>query len=224
MMHERGSALFLVQVFVLVVAAVSLALVMTTSTDMKSASAFRRGAEVRYAAEAGAHRAIADLTGVSDWSSVLDGSVRSTFVDGAPSGSRRLSDGTTVNLDLVVSRAECGRPPPCTDADRATVTRDRPWGQDNPRWRPYAYGPLASLLPSGSASASSYLVVLVGDDGMERDGDPSVDASLPDAGAGVIRLRAEAFGPAGAHSGIDAVVARSSGSTPAVRVIAWRAW
>ena len=50
---------------------------------------------------------------------------------------------------------------------------------------------------------------MVGDDPSENDGDPLQDGSDEDnPGAGVLALRAEAFGPGGAHRVIEATVAR----------------
>ncbi len=59
-----------------------------------------------------------------------------------------------------------------------------------------------------SAPAPFYIVVLVADDPAESDGDPLRDATGLTPGAGVLRLRSEAFGPAGAHHVVEGIVAR----------------
>ena len=46
-------------------------------------------------------------------------------------------------------------------------------------------------------------VVLVGDDASETDGDPLRDGVPPSPGAGVVELRAQAFGPRGARRTIN---------------------
>ena len=224
---ERGFALFLTMGLVVMVSAVALALVMATSTESRIAAAFRWGLEARYAAEAGAHRALVDLALLPDWTAALDGSSRSTFTDGPPSGVRRLADDRVVDFDVVVGLADCGRPRPCSDAERTAVTGARPWGPDNPRWQPYAYGPASNLVTAGAAPANvasprCYVIVLVADDQSERDGNPMADTPSPGSGAGILRIRAEAFGPGGAHRVVDAVIARPESRAPAVRIVDWR--
>ena len=40
-------------------------------------------------------------------------------------------------------RLTCGRASGCTDVTRMAATAERPWGANNPWWRPFLYGPLA---------------------------------------------------------------------------------
>lgn len=192
----------------------------SSAVDMRIASAFRRAIEADYAADAGLARALVDLEALPDFTAALDGSARSAFVDGPPGGVRALAGGLAVDLDLEQSLATCGVPPPCTEARRTAVTQVRPWGPNNPRWRLFAYGPLAALVPAGGAAASHYLVVLVGDDPAETDGDPDRDATAGGPGAAILRLRAEAFGPGGAHRTVQALAARTSPGTR-LRVLEW---
>ena len=89
------------------------------------------------------------------------------------------------------------------------VTEERPWGANNPRWQLYAYGPLSSLLPDGSIRSDFYGVVMAADDPSENDGNPLLDGTdTGNPGTGVLALRAEAFGPRGAHTIIETTVAR----------------
>jgi hypothetical protein len=222
MQPHRGFAVFLVVALIALVSALAMAAVMATSTDSRIAAAFISGMEARYAAEAGAHRALIDLATQPDFSLAFDGLRRSTFVDGPPGGVRSLPGGYSVDLDLVRSLADCGHAPPCTDAELDAVTARRPWGANNPRWQLFAYGPLASLLPAGLAPSRSYLVALVADDPAEGDGNPIRDGAEPDAGAGVLRLRAEAFGPAGAHHAVELTARRAGSGAPGLTVVSWR--
>lgn len=217
---QAGMALVVVLLLMLLLGTLLAGAAWSSAADMRIAGAFRRGLEADYAAEAGLARALIDLEGLADFTAVLVGTTRSSFVDGLPGGTRSLPGRVFVDLDLEVSLATCGTPPPCTEARRTVVTRARPWGANNPRWRLLAYGPLSLLVPPGGAAASPYVVVLVADDPAESDGDPDRDGASGAPGAGVLRLRAEAFGPAGAHRTLHAVVARASPGAR-LRVIEW---
>jgi type IV pilus assembly PilX-like protein len=225
-MREEGIAIVVAMMAVLLMMALGSALVMTTSAETTIAASFRDSTEGVYAADAALERAIDDLSTVGDWNLVLSGAVQSAFVDGPPAGTRALADGSTLDLAHLLSTANCSRLSPCSIDDLNTVTRARPWGVNNPRWQPYAYGSLTSLLPGGSVSSAFYVVVLVGDDGAENDSDPVKDGSEPCGGAepapggdppapgcnpgsGVIELRAEAFGRRGAHKVVETTIARA---------------
>jgi hypothetical protein len=92
------------------------------------------------------------------------------------------------------------------------------------------------LLPPGSQPSLFYVVAWVADDPSEEDGDPTRDggASIPPAtgdrrlaGAGILLVRAEAFGPSGARRALEATVARGQpvdASTPPSRasIVVWR--
>jgi hypothetical protein len=211
----------------LLLSALGAALVMTTSGETMIAGSFQMGQEVFYAADAIAERAIADLASVPDWSRLLDGSVRSGFVDGPPGGERALGGGETLDLSAVIDLARCGKRSACSAADLEAFSDERPWALNNPRWTLLAYGPAAALVPGGAVGSAVYAAALVGDDPSETDNDPLVDGGAaapgrPDnAGLGAILLRAEAFGPRGAHKVVEVTVARA-GDAPGVRVVAWR--
>jgi hypothetical protein len=65
-------------------------------------------------------------------------------------------------------------------------------------------------LPTDSINSSYYVVVMIADDPSENDGNPLQDgASQSNPGAGVIAMRAEAFGPKGAHKIIELTLART---------------
>jgi hypothetical protein len=224
-MDERGVALVLALMAVALLSALGLALAVTTSTELLIAANYRNAQEALYAADAVAERGLADLPAVSGWNTVFDGSARSTFVDGLPSGTRTLPDGTTIDLAQVVNMANCGKPTTCTASDLTTSSGgSRPWGANNPVWRAYAYGHLASLLPSDAVDSPFYVVLLAGDDPSETDGDPLRDGADPatNPGGGVIALRAEAFGPRGAHKVVELTAARADTTGEALRLLSWR--
>lgn len=219
--REDGIALLFAIMAMLLMMALGVALVLTTSTETIIAANFRNSAEGLYAADAALERAIDDLLTVSDWNPLLGGLVRSSFVDGAPGGSRTLVDHALLDLVQTTSFANCQKTTPCSTAAMAAVTPERPWGANNPRWQLYAYGPLGGITPAGTVSSSYYVIVMVGDDPSENDDNPlrdGVDESNP--GTGVLAVRAEAFGPRGAHKVIESTVARTD---TGVRMRSWRA-
>jgi hypothetical protein len=134
-----------------------------------------------------------------------------------------------LDLDAETALLNCGVRSGCTTAQLWAVTRDRPWGVNNPRWRPFLYGPVSSLHPF-TRPHPYYVVVWIADDARESDGDPEVDGGGdPPRGAGVVRVRADAFGPLRARRALEGELARvcrpaASGERclPGVRVQSWR--
>lgn len=225
---ERGIAVIVAMMALLMMSALAVALVLGTSSETIIVRNFRTAGAAAYAADAMLQYALDELPRTPDWSDVLNGSTHSNLADGLPAGERRLPDGSTVNLTELVNIANCNRRTPCSDAEMDQITSGRPWSSNNPRWRLYAHGLLADLAPAINGSAF-YVVLLVADDPSEVDGNPSVDGSDPDPGSGVIVLRAEAFGSGGAHAVVEATAARVEPEeiirvpgTPAVRLRSWR--
>lgn len=221
----HGAALIAAMLLLTLVAALGAAVTLASITESAVAGDFVRVEEARYAAEAGLERALSDLPSIGDWTLALGGAATSTFTDGPPSGLRTLADGTTVDLARVVNLANCGKATSCSSSDlTSNATGQRPWGANNPVWRAFAYGPLSSLAGDGAIRSSCYLVVLVADDPSETDGSPLVDGVTPCAiaqtppacnpGSGAVALRAEAFGPRGAHRVVEAILERSAGPRP----------
>jgi hypothetical protein len=204
----------------LLVSALGAATVLTTTSETLIASNFRMSLEGKYAADAALQRAVDELAATMDWNTVLAGLTQSRFIDGPPSGVRVLADGSVLDLDRARNLLNCRKPTPCTSSDLSAVTSERPWGPNNPRWQLFAYGRLSMLLlPTDSAQ---YVVVLIGDDPAENDGDPSQDGiESTNPGGRTVQLRAEAFGPRGAHQVIGATVARIN-TPPGVRILSWR--
>lgn len=215
-------ALVIVIMAMLVLSAVGVALLLASSSETMMAASFEQGVEARYAAEAAVARAASDVFMTTDWSRLLGGLERSSFVDGPPYGARTLADGTSIDPGEIANLANCGRATACAAADLIVVTPSRPWGRNNPRWQPFAYGRLAAMAPATAGGSPIYLVVLVGDDPGENDDQPSRDGGVPatgepeNAGADVLVLRAEAFGPRRSYARVEATLVRTAG------IVSWR--
>lgn len=210
--RDDGMALIVTMLLMLLLSTMAATLALTTSADSAAAEHDGASVEALSAAEAGVERALADLRSAVDFTAILDGSSPSAFTDGA--GLTRVAPGgTPVRLDEVVNMATCARPRPCTDAQASAVTPDRPWGSRNPRWRLFAHESLDSLASAEWRGFSPYVVVLVADDPAETDGDPLRDGvqsgGAVNPGAGVLLVRAEAFGRRNAHRVIEATVRRA---------------
>ena len=168
---DRGVALVIVMMTMLLLTVLGAGLVLTTSAETLIAWNFRGSQQALYAADAAGEWALVDLAAVTpDWPTLLNGSARSWFVDGVAAGKRVLADGSLLDLTAVV--------------------------QQNAGWRPYAYGPLKDLLPTPpplSPPSAFYVLVSVAPDA---------------ASASRLRVRAEAFGPRGAHKTVELGVLR----------------
>jgi len=210
---DRGAALVLALVAVALLSAVGVAMLFTSSSEVLIAGAFHDQREGIYAADAIVARALDEIGAFADWSALLAGARSPTLVDGPPSGTRTLADGSTIDLQRVVNMANCQKTTACTVAELDAVNERRPWGARNPRWQLYAYGTLGSLLPPGAAGPPWYVVLLVADDPLMSDT--------------MIVLRAEAFGPRNAHAAVELLAGRSGhtdyneGPVP-VNILSWR--
>jgi len=196
------------------------AFALVTSAEGVIAENFRNDQEALHAADAAAELALGDLEALADWNLALNGTARSTFVDGLPSGPRTLQDGSVIDLTTLTSLANCHKTTLCSAAAMDTATADRPWGPNNPRWQLFVYGRLSDVAPGSATDSGYYIIVFVGDDPSETDGDPLRDGSPPGPGAGVVVLRSHAFGPRGTRKTIELTISRAS--TGHVRVISWR--
>jgi hypothetical protein len=239
---ECGAALIVALMAMLLMMALGTALILTTSTESKITRNFKTASEALYAADAVLERAVDDLRTISDWSATLSGAVQSTFVDGAPAGQRALADGQRIDLGEIVNLANCHKVAACSSSDMDDVTAERPWGPNNPRWQPFAWGRLNDIMPARTVNSPFYVVVMVADDPSDNDGDPLRDGRALCAqgqvtgcnpGTGVIALRAEAFGPFGAHKILELTISRTDlagsegdyndGSRQVgIRILSWR--
>lgn len=229
---EQGLALIIALLAVALLMALGLALVLTTMTETRIAATYRDAVETLQAADAAVERVMVDMLTLTDWDGILDGSVRSAFVDGGPGGVRRLPDGRALNLTQATNVVRCGQVSACGDADLDAITEHRPWGRNNPRWQLYAYGPLSALLPGGSIGSPVYVVVWMADDPSESDDDPLADGldtagcapgspACVNHGQGIITMLAHAYGPGGAVRAVEVTLALNDASSGA-RMLTWR--
>jgi hypothetical protein len=202
------------------ISAVAAALTLVTSSELMIAANFRNSQEGLYAADAAAEHALAEVAATADWDLLLNGTIHSSLADGSPSGTR-IVNGAGLDLSAVVSLATCGKTTACSGAEMDAVTADRPWGANNPRWQLYAYGEVKEAVSPAVVDSPYYVVVLVGDDPSETDSNPFDDGGGDDnPGAGVLLLRAQAFGPRRARKTIELAVARIAAGR--VRLLSWR--
>jgi hypothetical protein len=238
---ERGVALILALMAMLFLIATGTALIVTTTTESTIARNFRISSEALYAADAVLEHAIDDVRTIHDWNTILSGAAQSTFIDGPSSGPRPLADGRSIDPADVVNLANCHKVAACSDSEMDEINAERPWGVNNPRWKSFAWGYLDDIAPAGTVSSPFFVMVMVGDDPAENDGDPLRDGLAPCAqgqvtgcnpGTGVLALRADAFGPFGAHKVLELTLSRpdagsgqdyNDGSGQVrVRILSWR--
>ncbi len=221
---ERGVALIVALLCMLLMTALGSALILVTITETGIASTYARGLEALHAADAALAYVALELSAVDDWNSVLNGTAASAFSDGPASGTRTVSGESAVDLSAATNLLRCGKRSPCSDPEIEASTHDRPWGVDNPRWQLYAYGPVGRLLQPAAFTSPFYVLVWVGDDPAEHDGRsledgaPNVDGSV-NAGRGVVAVLAQAYGAQGTTRRVWAEVSRAGRG---IRVARWR--
>jgi hypothetical protein len=194
--RDEGAAMVIALLALSMLTAIGVAMLLTSSSDVVIAGAFRDQRSGIFAADAIVTRALDEIA-AADWTELLSGTRSAALADGLPLGARTLSDGSRIDLQQIVNMANCQKASACTIADLTAVTERRPWGMTNPRWQLYAYGPLRSMLPAGVVDSPWYVVLLVADDPLLADD--------------VIALRGEAFGPRNAHAVTELLAARPAG-------------
>jgi Tfp pilus assembly protein PilX len=215
---DRGSALVLVLLCATLFLALGGALVTVASTEATISATFRESAAALAGAEAALARATADLATTADWNGALTGSATSSVQDGT-AGARRLPDGTLLDLVTATNIERCGSAS-CTEAELDAVTADRPWGVNNPRWQRYASGSLRDISPSSADAPDVYVIVWVGDDPLETDGNPLTDDPNPAApGHDAVLLRAAAHAAYSVRRRLEVRARREDG---VVRLSSWR--
>lgn len=216
---DRGMALVLVLLCAMLFLALGGALVTVVSSEATIAATFRESAVALSAADAAIVRVLPDLAAALDLNAILTGAVTSSFVDGPPQSPRRLPDGTSLDLAAATNVERCGQIA-CTDAQMDAVTVERPWGANNARWQRYSSGWLRDATPQAADVPHAYVVVWIGDDPLETDGDPLTDEGDVNApGHDVVLLRAVAFAAYSARRRIEVVARRDGG---VVRITSWR--
>jgi hypothetical protein len=207
---ERGAALVVALMGTMLLSALGLALILTTTTETKITGNYTYAQEALYAADGAIERTMQDVLTVPDWNDMLSGAQRSAFVDGAPSGTRILPNGAVIDLGEATNMINCGKLTTCSTIEMNTSTEDRPWGLNNPRYQLFAYGPSNNFIETGTTNSPFYVVVWVADDPSDTDDDPTKDGNdLGNFGSGVITLRAEAWGGRGAHKVIEVTLMRT---------------
>ena len=225
---QNGIALILVLLAMAMLSAVGLGLTLSSSVVRLSTANYEEAAMLLNGAESALDLAAREL-GLVDIDTVLEGGQASRLIDGAP-GLRVLTPELTLDLPLLTNQLTCGRAQPCTDVQLSQIATERPWGANNPRWRLFIHQFL-DLPDLPVRAAPVYVVVWIGDDAREDDGDPAADGAGPSQeGRYIVRARAEAFGPRGGRRGIEAELARRCTDGPAgeecvpgSRVQSWRA-
>jgi hypothetical protein len=207
---ERGMALVVALLSMMLLSALGLGLVMTTMSETIITAHYRDSGEAMYAADAGVERVMQELLTVPDWNRILTGQVQSSLIDGLPTGTRTMPDGTPLDLTAATNTLNCGKATTCSAGEMDAWSFERPYGVNNPRWNLFAYAPLTQIIETGTVPSTMYIVVWVADDIAENDANPLADGTLAgNRGRGVLMLRAEAFGPQGAHSALEVTVART---------------
>jgi hypothetical protein len=162
---------------------------------------------LRHLAYGALHLAAAALTDAS-FHDALRGDVRLQGSDPSTVTSYALMPDRVVELSSDTAWLTCGRRSLCSDADRRRTTTARPWGPRNPRWVIVLQGPASRWWP-GAWHRGSVVVVWIGDDAREVDGDPARDDSTgPATGQGMVRLYAMAYGVSGGRQAIEAELIR----------------
>jgi Tfp pilus assembly protein PilX len=221
---ERGVALVIALLAMLLMTALGMALILVSETESMIGSNYRDSIEASYVADAGVERVMQDVLSIPDWNTILTSpdnvraGVTSGFIDGTVTPT--LADGRTINLISATNMINCNKTSTCSDTDMDANQGDRQWGKNNPRFRLFAWGAVNDLNPTATLNSPFYIVVWIGDDGAESDDVPTMDGGPPSAawladgidkntGAGVLTLRAEAFGPGGTHRVIETTIART---------------
>ena len=189
---ERGTALIIALMAMMLLTALGAAVVMVSSTETHISSNYRNGQEALYAADAAVERVMQDLLMIPRWNDILNGSAQSGFVDGGASGQKTLPGGGVMTLTSATAALQ---------ADTDTLNQ---WGANNPHWQLFAWGPLSDMLPNDVIDSPMYVAVWVADDPAETDGNPAADVN------GTLTLHAEAIGPSGSRKVVEVTIARTN--------------
>jgi Tfp pilus assembly protein PilX len=206
---ERGAALIIALMSMMLLTALAAAVVMVTNTETMISANHRNSQEALYAADAAVERIVQDLLMTPRWNDVLAGSVQSSFIDGSMTATKTMPTGGSMVLCCDSS------PPPAVPLTATGQLQKETdalnlWGANNPQWKLFAWGPLADILSNSQIDSNIYVVVWVADDpadsvdGATPDGNPANDSN------GVLTLHAEALGAGGTRKVVEVTVARTS--------------
>lgn len=217
---DRGIALIVAMLIMVLLSALGLSLTMVTSTEEQVAHGYSSGSESFYAADAALELVVNELALQPDWNGVLDGSVASSFVDPGMASRRWPGSGRASTRAEATAFVTCGRAS-CSTTDMDARTAERPWGPNNPRWRLFAYGPLSAMSPAGAINSAEYVAAWVADDPQENDSNPLVDGDEsegPNPGRGVMTVLVHGYG-IGTRRVVEATISRTANG---VRIVSWR--
>ena len=223
----RGVALVATLVVLLVLSAMGLGLVLTTSLEPAAAANYECALRARYGAETGAALAAHDLAVAADWDAALAGGWQSPHLE-TPPGEFPAPDGTRLNVAALTNLANCGHEAACGGSEMDAFISDRPWGPNNPRWQPVGMLRYDRLEAAPPGIPGVVVLVWVGDDPADLDGNPFRDTpAAADGsrapGACVVAVRAEAFSARASHRTVTLTVTRGSpGCGTSGRVVSWR--
>ena len=227
-MGQSGVALVIVLLAIGALSATAMGLALSSTIVRLTGANYEESVVLANASDSALELAARELAMIVSWNSVLLGIQASTLVDGAP-GPRNVAPGVGVDLVTLTNQLTCGQELLCADAQVRVSTRERPWGENNPRWRLFVHQPLPPT-PMPGLMPTVYVVVWLADDAAETDGDPLVDSAEADQpGRYIVRARAESFGPRGGRHAIEAELARvcvadeaGEQCRPGIRVQSWR--
>ena len=197
MAGTRGIALIVTLLALLVLVALTGALIPLTSSETAISAHHRRAAQTLYAAEAAFEWVLQELQPATSWDAVLAGSRRSALWAGPTT--QRLAGGATLDLGRLTVELQ-RRGAGASGAGRGL------------RWRLYAHGPLSAILPRDPSLGLLRVAVWLADDPAETDGDPWRDTN------GVVVLHAAGVGPSLAQRAVQATLRRPASAgriTPA---------
>ena len=206
--NERGAALVLALIFVVLAGAVGAAVVVSSRTETLIAASFRDARQALYTAEGALALAIQDLSTQPDWGTVLTGAAAGSFTDGAALGSRTLPSGSPILL--------CCGPSSLTGAVQLRADAGRSWGSDTPQWVIFEWGRARDWMPAGQNQTPLYVIAWIADDPADGDGNPAADNN------GRVQIHAQALGASGIRRAVEAVVERPAGGAGVIRVVRWR--
>jgi type II secretory pathway pseudopilin PulG len=216
---SRGVALLITLLVVVLLSAIGLGLLLATASERLTSANYVDSVEALNAADAALELAARELARIPDWNPVLEGTLRSGLTDDVAAGPRSIG-GFAFNLITITNQLTCARTPACSDAQVRTSSAERPWGSNNPRWQLFLHGPLRLFAPAAHPLADAYVVVWIGDDAREVDGNPFVDGGgAGGEGRDVVRARAESFAAGGSRRAIEADLVRQEGG---IHVQSWR--
>ncbi len=176
---ERGVALVIALLAMMLMTALGMALMLVSETETLIGANYRDSVEGTYAADAGIERVMQDILTIPDWNTILTSpdniraGVTSGFIDSTLTPT--LIDGRTINLASATNMVNCNKVTTCSDADMNANEGERQWSTNNPRYRLFAWGPINDLNPTPTLNSPFYLAVWIADDGAETDSDPMRD-------------------------------------------------